>query len=144
MGFEFTIAVQPELTHIDKELRYIKSALLYANRITLISPMAYIYTQLTVREDNFDEKQIIKILKLALPLIEERDPQTYAEGLSVVNQLSSIMYNKKYKAIPVLQKIELRNQLKELIKEIDMPFLEMMGTNYFGRANWYYRNFNTV
>ena len=127
MGFEFTIAVQPELTHIDKELRYIKSALLYADRITLISPMAYIYTQLTVREDNFDEKQIIKILKLALPLIEERDPQTYAEGLSVVNQLSSIMYNKKYKAIPVLQKIELRNQLKELIKEIDMPFLEMMG-----------------
>lgn len=42
MGFEFTIAVQPELTHIDKELRYIKSALLYADRITLISPMAYI------------------------------------------------------------------------------------------------------
>jgi hypothetical protein len=135
MGFEFTIAVQPELTHIDKELRYIKSALLYADKITLISPMAYIYTQLTLRDENFDEKKIIKILKMALPLIEKRDPKTYAEGLTVVNQLSSIMYNKKYKGIPVLQKLELRTQIRELLQEVDTPFLEMMGESQTEELN---------
>ena len=105
MGFDFTIAVQPELTSIDKELQYIKSALLYADRIILISPMAYMYTQLCTGGAAFDEKRIVKLLKFILPICQEQDPETYRDGMDVIEQLSKFLYSKQYKAFPMRQKI---------------------------------------
>lgn len=135
MGFDFTIAVQPSLTNIDRELQYIKSALLYADKIVLISPMAYMYTQLTTGGADFDERRILKLLKWALPMCQEREPETYREGIVVVEQLSQLMYSKQYKAIPMLKKIELRNQLKGFMKEMDASFLEVMGESQTAELN---------
>ena len=50
MGFDFTVAITPSLQNIDRELQYVKSALLYADKVTLISPVVYLYTQLSTRE----------------------------------------------------------------------------------------------
>ena len=112
MGFDFTIAVQPTFKNLDTELQYIKSALLYADKIVLISPIAYMYTQITTGGTDFDERRIIKLLKWVLPLCKEREPETYAAGMAVVEQLSPWLYGKKYKSIPMIQKIELRKQLR--------------------------------
>lgn len=135
LDFNFTIAVQPELTSIDKELQYIKSALLYADKIVLISPMVYMYTQLTTGGATFDEKQIIRLMKFILPMCKEREPETYLKGKSVVDDLSRIIYSKQYKAIPLVQKIELRKQIKVFMQEMDEKFLEMMGESQTAELN---------
>lgn len=135
MGFDFTIAVQPSLTNIDRELQYIKSALLYADKIVLISPMAYMYTQLTTGGANFDERRIIKLLKWVLPMCQEREPETYHDGMAIVDQLSRLMCSKQYKSVPVMKKIELRNRLKGFMKEMDASFLEVMGESQTAELN---------
>lgn len=46
--FNFSIAVSPnKKINLDIEMKFIKSALLYADKITIISPIAYLYFQLT-------------------------------------------------------------------------------------------------
>ena len=119
MGFDFTIAVVPELTSIGKELQYIKSALLYADQIFLISPISYMYTQLSSQTSTFDEKKIIRVLKYLLPLCKNQEPETYQNGMAVVNELSSIMLSRRYRAIPMIKKLELRNQLKSFMQQLD-------------------------
>lgn len=127
LDFNFTIAIQPEFTNIDKELQYIKSALLYADKIVLISPMAYLYTQLATDGTVFDEKRILKLLKFILPICKEREPETYHDGVAILDQLSRMIYSKQYKAVPLVRKIELRNRLREFTQEIDGKLLNMMG-----------------
>jgi len=63
MSFDFTVAVVPNVTNIDTELQYIKSALLYADKITLISPVAYLFTQLTSNQKTLSEKTLLTLLK---------------------------------------------------------------------------------
>lgn len=135
MGFDFAIAVQPSLTNIDRELQYIKSALLYADKIVLISPMVYMYTQLTTGGADFDERRILKLLKWVLPMCQEREPETYHEGMAVLEQLSRLMYSKQYKSIPVLKKMELRKELKGIMKDMDSSFLKMMGESQTSEIN---------
>lgn len=135
MGFDFTIAVQPELTSIDKELQYIKSALLYADRIILISPMAYMYTQLCTGGAAFDEKRIVKLLKFILPICQEQDPETYRDGMDVIEQLSKFLYSKQYKAFPMRQKIGFQNEIKRFMQKIDETFLELMGKSQIAELN---------
>lgn len=135
MGFDFTIAVVPELTSIDKELQYIKSALLYADQIFLISPISYMYTQLSSQTSTFDERKIIKGLKYLFPLCKDRDPKTYHDGMTMVNELSSIMFSKRYKAIPMIKKLEFRSQLKSCIQQLDTKCTELLGECQIGELN---------
>lgn len=127
MGFDFTIAVLPELASIDKELQYIKSALLYADQIFLISPISYMFTQLSSQARTFDEKEVIRLLKYFLPLYKDQDPWTYQNGMAMVNKLSSIMFSRQYKAFPTIKKLEFRNQLKSLMQQLDAKCAELLG-----------------
>ena len=61
-GFDFTIAVMPDTTNMDKDLRYVKSALLYADKVTLISPLAHLFYQLTNDLNTASEKAILHLL----------------------------------------------------------------------------------
>ena len=127
MGFDFTIAVLPELASIDKELQYIKSALLYADQIFLISPISYMFTQLSSQARTFDEKEVIRLLKYFLPLYKDQDPWTYQNGMAMVNKLSLIMFSRQYKAFPTIKKLEFRNQLKSLMQQLDAKCAELLG-----------------
>lgn len=62
MGFDFTVALAPSGPNIDRELQYVKSALLYADKVTLISPMAYLYTQLANDSSKMDMKEMVRLL----------------------------------------------------------------------------------
>lgn len=127
MGFDFTIAVVPEMASIDKELQYIKYALLYADQIFLISPISYMYTQLSPQARTFDEKEIMRLLKYFLPLYKDQDPETYQNGMAMVNKLSSIIFSRQYKAFPIIKKLEFRNQLKSLMQQLDAKCAELLG-----------------
>ena len=69
MGFDFTIAIVPGKANIDRELQYVKSALLYADSVTLISPMAYFFTEYIANFHTMNLRQafdfVDKLVKLA-------------------------------------------------------------------------------
>jgi hypothetical protein len=129
MGFDFTIAITPSEINLDKELQYIKSALFYADTITLISPVAYLYTQLTNEENQLNERTGIKLINLMMPYIKAVDPNFYDEATTIISKMQSFVTSNKYKNIPMSVKIELRKQLRECAKEIDKVMTESIGND---------------
>ena len=55
-------------TSLEREMNYIKSALLYADKVTLISPLAYMFNRLTNKGNNLNERTVIKLIEQILPL----------------------------------------------------------------------------
>ena len=127
MGLNFTVAMAPTLKNIDRELQYVKAALLYADKVTLISPMAYIYTQLSSNGARMDIRSLIRLLKYIVPLCHERAPETYRRGQETINELSRIVSSKQYKSLSMPQKIEMRRLLNAISKEMDDYLLSMIG-----------------
>ena len=129
MGFDFTVAITPS-NNLEKEMQYIKAALLYADRITLISPVAYLYTQLSTDGKKLDELAVLRMFESVLPLCKNQKPELYREGVSAFNQLKPLLRSKKYKAIPVLEKIKIRKELLRYAQEMDEVLLEVIGESY--------------
>lgn len=127
MSFDFTVAIAPSVTNIDRELQYVKSALLYADHVTLISPMAYLFAQISTNESKLDERTLIRLMNLILPFCKDSDPDTYKKGTEAISRLSSTVLSKRYKAVPMIKKIELRKILDTIANEIDTHLLNMIG-----------------
>lgn len=128
MGFDFTIAVVPTVTNIDRELQYVKSALLYADSILLISPLAYMSTQLS-KGEAANERTILRMLDYIMPLYAEYYPAEASELQASANKLSEIFYSKKYKYLPMKQKIAFRRGAIELAAMVDASFQKLIGEN---------------
>ena len=77
MGFDFTVAIVPNNTSLEREMNYIKSALLYADKVTLISPLAYMFNRLTDKGNNLNERTVIKLIEQILPLAKLNDTIFY-------------------------------------------------------------------
>lgn len=116
MGFDFTIAVAPSSTSLDKELQYIKSALLYADKVTLISPMAYLYTQLSRNQHN--EHTALRLLNLVMPFCRMANPEFYDDSQPVISQFTDLLNSKKYKAVPTIKRLEIRRMLQGFGKAV--------------------------
>ena len=127
MGLDFTVAIAPSLQNIDRELQYVKSALLYADKVTLISPVAYLYVQLSENGTNLNERSIIKLLKYVLPLCEQQSPETFKQGQAVIDQLSKLVFSNRYSSLPMVQKLEMKRMLNTISKDIDSFLLKMIG-----------------
>lgn len=73
-NFDFTIAVSPEsLISLDREMRYIKTALLYADSIKLISPVAHIFYELTDETYKKNEKHALELIDKVIPFVKIAD-----------------------------------------------------------------------
>lgn len=59
MGVDFTIAIVPNNTSLEREMNYVKAALLYADKVTLISPLAYMFSRFTDKGNGINEKTAI-------------------------------------------------------------------------------------
>ena len=127
MGFDFTIAITPSVTNLDKELQYIKAALLYADKITLISPLAYMFTQLSSGGVLSDERRIIRIMEMILPMFNEQDPATAKQLSSALNQYKAVVQSKQYKGLSMRQKIEIRIEVSKIAKLIDEKLYDLVG-----------------
>ena len=128
-GFDFTVAVMPDNTTLDKDLLYIKSALLYADKVRLISPLAYLIYQLTDESYNLNEKTAILLIKKIMPLSKINDIDFYNENFPVIQQFSKLINSKQYRALPILQKMEIKRELKMAVVEIHKAIFNMMGVN---------------
>ena len=114
MGFDFTIAVVPNNTSIDRELGYIKAALLYADKVTLISPLAYLLDKLVYEnKKTYDEKTVLRLINQVLPLAKQTDRDYFDSASKTIEKFDSIIRNKRYKSFPMRQKLEIRKVLKD-------------------------------
>lgn len=126
MGFDFTVAIAPS-DNIEQELQYIKAALLYADKITLISPLAYLYSQLSSQSNHLSEKDVVRMIEYALPLCRKQEPDLYQNGLSAIGQLKSVLSSPKYRSVKYVDRIKIRKELLDYAAKIDSVLLEILG-----------------
>lgn len=126
-GFNFTIAISPSKTNLDREMEYIKSALLYADTITLISPMAYLYFQLTDESYLQSEKSAVRLINKVFPFCKIADPVLCRQYEPILKEFQKIIFSKKYKNVPMIQKLEIKKSLKDFAGDINNVFIEMIG-----------------
>ncbi len=129
MKFDFTVAITPGDVNIERELQYIKSALLYADRVKLISPIAYMFTQFTDLRNQKNEYAVMNLLFKAVHFIEDLDQELYQQSMSTCSDLSKIIKDKSYKARPILERIKLREELKKFAIEIGKKIYSLIGQN---------------
>lgn len=127
MSFDFTIALVPKECDLTQEMNYVKSALLYADQVTLISPVAYLFHQFTDEKNSLEEKNAIKLFYKILPLIKEKDPNTYNSFYPVLNELSKIVNGKQYNSLPYVKKIQIKSQLKSYSQDFSKLMFSFIG-----------------
>lgn len=136
MGFDFTVALVPSDTNIDQELQYVKSALLYADKVTLISPVAYLYTRLANDSSQLDMRDMIRLLDYVVPMCQTTHPELYQEMMGYLNSLRPWLQNKnKLRAIPMLKRMEIRKELLIFCNAMDQVASETIGTNQIAELN---------
>ena len=136
MGFDFTVALVPSGTNIDQELQYVKSALLYADKVTLISPVAYLYTRLANDSSQLDMRDMIRLLDYVVPMCQTTHPELYQEMMGYLNSLRPWLQNKnKLRAIPMLTRMEIRKELLIFCNAMDQVASETIGTNQISELN---------
>ena len=114
MGFDFTVAIVPNNTSLEREMNYIKSALLYADKVTLISPLAYMFNRLTDKGNNLNERTVIKLIEQILPLAKLNDTSFYEETYPVIKEFSNIIHSKRYKSIPYVKNLKFKDNYAAL------------------------------
>lgn len=127
MSFDFTIAIVPNNTSLERELGYIKSALLYADKVTLISPLAYMFDRLTDKKNGLNEKTVLQLIEQILPIAKLNDPDLYDNSYPVIKQFSQIIRSKQYKSIPYVKKLEIQRQLRDFTAQISGTMLSLVG-----------------
>ena len=130
MGFDFTVAIVPNNTSLEREMNYIKSALLYADKVTLISPLAYMFNRLTDKGNSLNERTVIKLIEQILPLAKLNDTSFYEETYPVIKEFSNIIHSKRYKSIPYLKKLEIQRQLRSFTMEICEVMFSLVGEQH--------------
>lgn len=128
-NFNFTIAVSPEsFISLDREMKYIKTALLYADTIKLVSPVAHIFVELTDQAYKRNEKHTLELIDKVIPFIKIADINLYNQYINEVRpELKGIIYSKRYKNAPMVYKLQIRNVFKNFVKDIDKKIHDMLG-----------------
>lgn len=128
-SIDLTVAIAPMVTSIKQDMQYIKSALLYADTITLISPIASTYFDLTNEADRENEKTIISLMDKVLPLCGAANPSYCQEIEPTLVQLKNLVFSKKYKAAPMKMKLSIISALKTFGNDIEDAITEMLGSD---------------
>jgi hypothetical protein len=127
MGFDFTIAVYPDNKSVDRDLYFIKAALLYADKVRLISPLTYLYVQLSDESNKLNEKSAIRMIKKIMPLAKVCDTEIYNSSVPVLEQLEKIVYSKNYNSYPLVKKLDLQRMLKKMTAGVNEKVSEFIG-----------------
>ena len=122
MSLNITVALTPKGTDISREMSYVKSALLYSDKVNLISPIAYIINQVAYN-DLSNEKKIMSLFNTILPFIEKADEKTYKEAKELMSQCGSILGISKNRSIPYSKRMAIIKRVKDsAIKSLDTVY----------------------
>jgi hypothetical protein len=132
MAFEYTIAVLPNGTNLTNEIKYIKSALLYADKITLISPLAYLFHQLTTDSSKVAEEAVLQSLFNMLEFIEQADSAMCEQYYPELQKISQAVHDPRYKQLSYAKKLQFKLAVTTAANQIDQTIFNALGTEQCG------------
>ncbi len=128
-NFNFTIAICPNNINLDREMEYIKSALLYADTVSLISPMAYIFYQLTDEKNQNNERAALQLIYKVLPFCQIVNPRLCQQYEPVLKEFEKIVLGKQYRSIPMVLKLKIKKTLNEFAVSINDILMQRIGNS---------------
>jgi len=114
MSFEFTVALVPNTTSFSRELQYLKAALLYSDKVRLISPVAYIFLQLTDENYSLNDASVLKHINSVMPFIKAVDANFYAEVTPVLNEMAPFFRYKDERRLSYANRLKIDRELAQL------------------------------
>lgn len=126
-SMDFTVAVTPDTMSIEQDLLFIKSALLYADTITLVSPMASTYFNFKDTNNGKNEKTLFKLLMNIMPYCECADPEYIGSVKDTLFKFNDIINSKMYKSIPTSIRLPIKQALQNIYIEIKKVLEDNLG-----------------
>lgn len=126
--FNVTIATYPNQISLQNDIRYIKSTLLYADNVTLISPLASVYTDLSNNQSTLDEIAVLNLFERAAPYCRAGDVDLEKQIINTVEKLRVVMKTKN-RSIPMTKRLEFNREFLKYGKEIITVIEEFFGVN---------------
>lgn len=127
-SMDFTVAVVPNLISIEQDIVYIKSALLYSDSITLASPVASIYFQLTDNANDRNEKTLYHLIEKVIPLCEKADPNLCENIKDVCEELGELIHSRQYNSLPINIRYSIKRKLQEFSNMIRETITQDLGS----------------
>lgn len=126
-SMDFTVAVASNSMTIEQDMTFIKAALLYSDTITLVSPVASTYIELTDKANKKNEKALYNLMQKVIPFCQKADP-IFCENINqTLDQFSSILYSKQYRSIPLPLKYNIKKALLEFSTGIESVLIQNLG-----------------
>lgn len=128
-SMDFTVAVASDSMTIEQDMTFIKAALLYSDTITLVSPVASTYLQLTNESNNKNEKTLFSLVNKVIPFCQMADPILCDTMSQTLEQFGTILNSKQYNSIPVSIKYPIKKTLLEFSNNIKEVLEQNLGKN---------------
>lgn len=124
---DFTIGIAPDNASIKQDMLFIKSALLYADTITLISPMASTYYNLTNKANRNNEKTLFELIKKVFLLCQFANQSKCSEMKTTLDEFGEILNGPHYESAPVKVRLQVKAALNEFSRGVSEVLDEMLG-----------------
>jgi len=124
---DFTIGIAPDNASIEQDLLFIKSALLYADTITLISPMASTYYKLTNETNRQNEKTLFELINKVLLFCQSANPDKCEEMKPALDQFGEILHSSQYKSAPIKLRLQIKTALNKFGRDVSKALENMLG-----------------
>lgn len=115
MALEFVLSIKPNGENLDEEIKFIKSAILYADKINVISPSIDIYTLLSEKSKNKKniEMDIISKLTKSIPICQFASKEDLSDQRGQLAELETVVKSGGYKNSRLIEKMRIQNILRE-------------------------------
>ena len=115
MAVEFMVAVKPNAKNLDAELQALKAAVLYADKVSVLSPSFDVYHTLTLKSKNKKniEIDIINRLLKAVPVCEFVSKDDLTEEHGQLLELQRVSKTPQYRNSSLVERLKIQAILKE-------------------------------
>lgn len=129
MAVELTMAIKPNAVNLDNELEALKAAILYADKISVLSPSMDVYSVLNVKSKNKKNIEIDIINKLlkAVPICEFVSKDDLTEEHGQLLELQRVSKTAGYRSSSLVERLKIQSILKESQKGTIDDLVEIFG-----------------
>ena len=133
MKFDFTIGIFPDSNNVNiaKDLRYIRSILLYADKVRLINPVAHILFMLADEKNYKNQKTIVKLMNLIMPFIKAASLEKADEFKPFLNHFEEFIHSKQYASLPFMEKHKMLRDTMGYALQIRSTIISLAGESQY-------------
>lgn len=126
-SMNFTVAAASNLLSVDQDMTLIKSALLYSDTITLASPVASTYFELTDQSNIRNEKALFRLIEKTMPFCEMVNPGICESMDSTLEQFRNLINSRGYSHLPMNIKHQIKNTLYKFSDDVKKVLIQSLG-----------------